>query len=362
MADVVEIIVQDGIPGPQGPQGPQGAQGEPGMDGLSAYEIWLAEGNTGTEHDFLNSLIGPQGPQGEQGAQGIQGEKGDKGDPGNDGEQGAPGATGADGASAYEVAVDNGFIGTESQWLASLKGDPGEKGDKGDPGDDGAAGTDGKSAYQIWLDNGNTGSEQDFLDSLVGPPGTTDYNDLQNKPALGTAAEADASDFATSSQGELADTALQPADATDVAEAGKVVKYSNIGAVNTVEPQFPENAVNLAYFSANALVVGAKMRVSIISSSRLLNGNDQGLDHILGIGASVTLELPTTANEPLLDRGSVITGFTGPGVEVTIAPQSGVTVWSEDDKLKILPNYEFKLIKLDAGSDLWSLSSLGLTD
>jgi hypothetical protein len=33
--------------------------------GASAYEIWLAQGNTGNEQDFLDSLVGPQGPQGE---------------------------------------------------------------------------------------------------------------------------------------------------------------------------------------------------------------------------------------------------------------------------------------------------------
>jgi hypothetical protein len=34
-----------------------------------------------------------------------------------------------DGRSAYEVAVDNGFEGTEEEWLESLKGEKGEKGD-----------------------------------------------------------------------------------------------------------------------------------------------------------------------------------------------------------------------------------------
>lgn len=32
---------------------------------------------------------------------------------------------GADGLSAYEVAVENGFVGTEEEWLLSLKGDDG---------------------------------------------------------------------------------------------------------------------------------------------------------------------------------------------------------------------------------------------
>lgn len=46
--------------------------------------------------------------------------KGDKGDPGKDG---VDGKDGADGKSAYQIAVDNGFEGTEEEWLASLQGD-----------------------------------------------------------------------------------------------------------------------------------------------------------------------------------------------------------------------------------------------
>jgi hypothetical protein len=51
--------------GPAGLSGPQGSPGSDGIDGLSAYQIWLSEGNSGTQAEFLNSLIGPQGPQGE---------------------------------------------------------------------------------------------------------------------------------------------------------------------------------------------------------------------------------------------------------------------------------------------------------
>lgn len=47
---------------------------------------------------------------------------------------------GRPGLSAYQLAVLNGFVGTEEEWLASLKGD---KGDKGDPGAAGADGQDG---------------------------------------------------------------------------------------------------------------------------------------------------------------------------------------------------------------------------
>ena len=54
---------------------------------------------------------------------------------------GAPGPQGIDGKSAFQVAVANGYSGTESQWLATLKGLKGDKGDQGNPG---VAGTDGQ--------------------------------------------------------------------------------------------------------------------------------------------------------------------------------------------------------------------------
>ena len=41
---------------------------------------------------------------------------------GDDGDDGATGAAGAAGQSAYELAVENGFVGTEEEWLASLEG------------------------------------------------------------------------------------------------------------------------------------------------------------------------------------------------------------------------------------------------
>lgn len=55
------------------------------------------------------------------------------------------------GDSAYEVAVKNGFVGTEEEWLESLKGEPGPvgpQGPKGDKGDIGPAGKDGKDGEQ----------------------------------------------------------------------------------------------------------------------------------------------------------------------------------------------------------------------
>lgn len=58
----------------------------------------------------------------------LKGDKGDKGDTGasgKDGTDGVDGSDGADGKSAYDIAVDNGFEGTESEWLESLNGKDG---------------------------------------------------------------------------------------------------------------------------------------------------------------------------------------------------------------------------------------------
>ncbi len=60
----------EGPAGPSGPAGPAGQVGDDGQDGLdgedglSAYEVWLEEGNTGTENDFLSSLEGNDGQDG----------------------------------------------------------------------------------------------------------------------------------------------------------------------------------------------------------------------------------------------------------------------------------------------------------
>lgn len=171
--------------------------GEKGDPGASAYEIAVSNGFTGTETEWLASLKGEKGDQGEQGPkgdtglqgvqgiqgiQGIQGEQGPKGDKGDTGEQGIAGNDGINGSSAYEIAVKNGFSGTETEWLTSLKGEKGDigpqglqgaKGDTGPQGIMGENGTDGQnglSAYEIAVNNGFSGTEAEWLSSLNGLP------------------------------------------------------------------------------------------------------------------------------------------------------------------------------------------------
>ena len=106
-----------------------------GMAGKSAYELAVEKGYQGTEEEWLASLNGSNG---------------------NDGD---------DGKSAYELAVENGYQGTEEEWLASLKGSAGDQGDDGvtpklEVRDDGY--------WYISYDNGQTWNK---LGPATGDPG-----------------------------------------------------------------------------------------------------------------------------------------------------------------------------------------------
>ena len=110
-----------------------GANGEKGTDGKSAYQIAVEQGYQGSESDWLSSL------------------KGDKGEKGNTGAKGNPGQDGADGKSAYAIAVEHGYEDSEEKWLLSLKGekgDTGERGEKGDTGLQGERGEKGETGQQ----------------------------------------------------------------------------------------------------------------------------------------------------------------------------------------------------------------------
>ncbi len=107
---------------------------EKGKDGKSAFEIAIEHGFVGTEVEWLESLKGVDGKDGVNGKDGCDGRNGVDGLPGKDGKDGADGLPGrdgidgTDGKSAYIIAVEHGFTGTENEWLQSLKGADGKDG------------------------------------------------------------------------------------------------------------------------------------------------------------------------------------------------------------------------------------------
>ena len=100
-------------------------------------------------------------------------------------------STSKGGKSAYDIAVDNGFVGTEVEWLESLKGEDGkslnivdiynvavENGYEGDISQfvrEYLQGTyiEGKSAYDIAVEEGYEGTLEEWLASLKGEMGLT---------------------------------------------------------------------------------------------------------------------------------------------------------------------------------------------
>ena len=130
---------------------------------VNKYEKIVDLGNYATTAYVDNSIAEIKKQPGEKG------DKGDKGDPGTDG------VDGADGKSAYQIAVEKGFEGDETAWLASLKGE------KGADGVIGKNGVDGKSAYQIAVEKGFEGDETAWLASLKGADGVIGKDGAQGE-------------------------------------------------------------------------------------------------------------------------------------------------------------------------------------
>ena len=151
-----------------------------GEAGKSAYEIAVENGFTGTYEEWLKHLVEnlvPPTP--------YIGENGDWYIDGKDTEIKA--VDGETGESAYDIAVRNGFVGTETEWLASLVGANGVNGITPTIGANGnwwigetdtnvkaqgPSGEAGKSAYEVAVENGFEGTETEWLASLVGAKGS----------------------------------------------------------------------------------------------------------------------------------------------------------------------------------------------
>lgn len=147
-------------------QGINGEDGNDGLDGLSAYQQALNNGFVGTESEWIVSLKGLPGEKGDDGGPGVPGVAGPIGNgissitkidtsglvdtysitytnrlttnfSVKNGENGFPGIDGIDGYSAYGIAVINGYVGTEVDWLISLKGTDGTNGTNGVDGSNG---------------------------------------------------------------------------------------------------------------------------------------------------------------------------------------------------------------------------------
>lgn len=143
-----------------------------------------------------------------------------------------------DGASAYEIAVENGYTGTEAEWLTSLKGQKGERGEKGEKGDTGAAGKDGM--------NGTDGR-----DGANGFSPTVIVTETSTGATI-TATDKNGTTTATIKNGTSGETASW-GDYTPGCEEGESAKYCTAKLVTVYGKQTWQVLPSISTVSHNAL-------------------------------------------------------------------------------------------------------------
>lgn len=141
---------------------------------------------------------------------------------------------GTDGASAYAVAVADGFVGTESAWLASLVGAAGANGTNGTNGTDGRGVPVGGTSGQVLAKASVTDFDTEWVDQTGGGGGAVDSVNGQTGVVALDAADvgADVSGAASSAQ-----TAAEAY--TDTAISGEVTRadgaYDALGDASAVQ-------------------------------------------------------------------------------------------------------------------------------
>lgn len=198
------------------------------------------------------------------------------------------GPTGVTGKSAYEIAVDEGFVGDEAAWLASLQG---------------IDGTDGQSTYELAVAHGFVGDEAAFLESLVGPvgpegpTGTNDYNDLDNLPDLSLKADLASPTFT----GTVAiPTVAGTSDSTTKAASTAFVQAVAALKANLASPTFTgtpaaptatlgTNTTQLATTAFVAAGLSDKFRFGVISTDASVPGsNFSASANVIGISTNTS--------------------------------------------------------------------------
>ena len=169
---------------------------------------------------------------------------------------GANGKDGVDGASAYEIAVENGYTGTEAEWLTSLKGqkgERGEKGEKGDPGEQGLQGVPGEKG-----DPGEPGKDgTNGTDGKNGVDGSDGYSPTATVTETDTGATITITDkngttTATIKNGTSGETASW-GDYTPGCEEGESAKYCTAKLVTVTGKQTWQVLPSISTVSHNAL-------------------------------------------------------------------------------------------------------------
>lgn len=216
--------------------------GKDGKDGISPA-VTVTETETGATISVTDAT-------GTTTAELHNGEKGDKGD---------TGSRGAAGKSAYEIALQNGFTGTEADWLTSLKGQKGDTGAKGEPGEKGERGEKGEAGETGEKgEKGDTGTPgKDGVKGTDGKDGADGFSPTvtvteTSTGAIITATDKNGTTTATIKNGTSGEAASW-GDYTPGCEEGESAKYCTAKLVTVTGKQTWQVLPSISTVSHNAL-------------------------------------------------------------------------------------------------------------
>ena len=204
---------------------------------------------------------------------------------------GSQGPAGAAGASAYQVAVSNGFSGTETEWLASLKGDKGDRGEVGPQGPAGANGQDGRDG----IDGQNGRDGTDGQDGQQGPAGQDGRDGIDGQDGQGNGSNPY---FVASGNNDGSDDARVDVEGLGSVAAGRYASAEGSGSIAIGENAVANPDSNPGDNSSGATAVGRNAHAKGPATTAI--GEDANAE---GMG-STALGKQATARDGSLAAGS----------------------------------------------------------
>lgn len=201
-----------------------------------------------------------------------------------------------------------------------------------------------------------------------------DYDDLSNKPTLGTAASQNSTAFATASQGAKADTAIQPGDLADVATTGSYNDLSDTPDLSNLPSAGEKQALvgssgtpsNLNPYVTNAdsRLTNARTPTSHAISHQSGGSDAIKLDDLAAPDDNTDLDATTSAHGLFPKADKVKLNGIEANADVTDAANVGSSIDGTTAKGSLVDNDEFAILDSAASNNLktvlWSVIKTAL--
>lgn len=312
-----------------------------GMQGLSAYQVAVVNGFVGTEEEWLESLVGPEGDPGAPGAPGTDGDDGAVWRTGSGAPSGALGVVG----DFYIDTVTGNYYEKTGASTYTLRGNL--KGPQGDPGDPGAPGTGTVESV-----NGDTGPDVVLTQDDVGDGATyKQYSQTEKTKLAGIEPGADVTDAAN----------VDAAGALMESEVDADIKTLSLPASTTIST-FGASIIDDANAAAVLATLGldtdlatlslpASTTISSFGASLIDDANAAAALVTLGLDADLaTLSLPASTTISSFGA-SLIDDANAAAAATTLGLAIGVNVQPYDATLSALAAFNTNGLLVQTSAD-----------